>query len=440
MAERRGLSVRARVTAGAVAVLLVALAAGAAVLVTVLGNTLVASTTGNAVARLESLTRTVAAQDLSAIDDVRGAIAQLQDEDGEVLASASGTGAAPLPLTDGAIVRRGSQDWVVVSDDVLVTGTDEDDPLTLIVGLPVAEAERAVGTATLLLAIGVPLAVALIGVVTWWAVGRALRPVDRLRTEVEEIESSSLDRRLAVPATHDEIARLAVTMNGMLARLSSAQRQQRRFVSDASHELRSPLATMRQYAELEAAHPHTLGEGELSRVVLQEGVRMADLVDSLLLLARLDESAPTAGAEVDLAALVGEEADRLRGLGALDVGGTVEAVRVPGDPALLARALRNLVDNAARHAHGAVTISVRAVAGAAEVVVEDDGEGIAEADREVVFERFARADEGRARAQGGAGLGLAIVRAVAEGHGGTVRVEDGTTGGARLVLRLPTAR
>ncbi|MGN7979198.1 sensor histidine kinase [Microbacterium sp. 22195] len=340
--------------------------------------------------------------------------------------------AAALPSVSEDSTRR-----VVVDGDAYLVGSDDTDAGVLTVARPLEHVDDAVSTATVLLAVGVPLVLALMAVVVWVVAGRALAPVERLRRQVDGIGATDLSHR--VDAGDDELGALAETMNRMLARIEHAQSVQRRFVSDASHELRSPLATMRQHAELAHAHPDSTSLDELGRVVRDEGARMQDLVEGLLLLARLDEHQQPPFEPVDLDDLALEEAARLRGMGVHVDTTSVGAGRVLGAPPLLARAVRNLVDNAARHADRAVTLRVAADGPVVRLEVEDDGAGILPEDRLRVFDRFARLDEGRARDEGGSGLGLAIVREVAEVHHGTVAVDAGAGGGARFMLALPAA-
>ena len=213
------------------------------------------------------------------------------------------------------------------------------------------EAVDTTATVTKLLIIGVPVLLVVVAVTTWITVGRALAPVDAIRREVDEVSAAQLHRRVPQPDTDDEIGRLAATMNRMLARLEDARNSQRRFVSDASHELRSPITTIRQHAEVALAHPDRTTVEELAEVVLAEQQRMQRLVEDLLLLARADEHIPPPRAPVDLDDLAVEEARRLRSTTSVDVGTTaVGAARVHGDVDALRRVLRNLGENAARHA------------------------------------------------------------------------------------------
>ena len=268
------------------------------------------------------------------------------------------------------------------------------------------------------LTLAIPLLVLLTGVVAWRITGRALAPVERIRQEVEAISGSTLHRRVEPPSTGDEVTRLATTMNSMLDRLELASMRQRQFVFDASHEFRSPLATIRAAAEVAAAHPDQTSSAELADTVQREALRLDDLVGDLLELARLDEAAVARFETVDLDDLLVSEAerarsDRLR----IDTMG-ITAARVTGNTGQLRRAVHNLVDNAARHARSSIAVSTEAHDAHAFVHIDDDGSGVPPADRARIFERFTRLDEGRARDTGGVGLGLAL-------------------GGARFTLRLP---
>jgi signal transduction histidine kinase len=327
-------------------------------------------------------------------------------------------------------------DHVLVTRSATVGGVATE----LRLALPLGEALDATRTVAGLLLVAVPVLVVLIAGLTWLSVGRALRPVETIRREVEAIGPNELDRRVADPGADDEIGRLAHTMNGMLARLEAAALAQRRFISDASHELKSPLASIRQHAELAHSYPDRIESRELVDVVLSEGERLQDIVESLLLLTRLDEGVAVVKDDpVDLDDLMLTEARRLRDRGiAVDTSG-VGPGRVHGDERMLARALRNLADNAARHATTRVAVAVRARGETVEVSIDDDGSGIPPADRERVLERFVRLDEGRARDAGGSGLGLAIVAEVVRAHHGSLRVEDSPLGGARFVAVFPGA-
>ncbi|MCR6481644.1 ATP-binding protein [Amycolatopsis sp. OK19-0408] len=290
------------------------------------------------------------------------------------------------------------------------------------------EGQAAVDSVRTVLTFGVPAVALLIGVIAWLAVRRSLRPVEAIRGEVAEIGAHDLSRRVPDPRTGDEIARLAGTMNTMLARLDEAVTRQSRFTSDASHELRTPLASLRTQLEVLLAHPDRLDWRHSCENALLDVTRLQDLVADLVLLGKLDHAGPdrlepVALSEVVDAAVAGRAVD-------VEVRGTPV---VRGHRSRLERLVRNLVDNARRHAVSWVAVEVSAVDGWVVLSVTDDGPGVPEADRERVFDRFVRLDDARARDDGGSGLGLAIVADIARAHGGTAALE----GASRFVVRLP---
>lgn len=300
---------------------------------------------------------------------------------------------------------------------------------TVIVAAPVEiELGVAARTQRLLAAVAV-LAVSAAALLAWLAVRSALRPVTRIVDDVEAISDTGQDRRVQVPAGRDEVARLAVTMNGMLERLARSDRARRRFVSDASHELRSPVSTL--LTQLETAPGAGGGRGEAGapgdaalvdrQLMRAEILRLGRLVDDLLLAAKSDAR----GLDLDLRTvdvddLVLQEARRLRAVSAHEVGVSLEAAQVRADPRRLGQVLRNLLDNADRHSTAWVRVSVEARPGRVLVHVDNAGEPVPESQRELVFERFARLDEARSRDRGGSGLGLAIARMLTLAHGGTL--------------------
>ncbi|WP_410660996.1 sensor histidine kinase [Amycolatopsis sp. lyj-112] len=286
----------------------------------------------------------------------------------------------------------------------------------------------------------VPLAVLVTALVAWFAAGRALRPVEAIRRELAEVSGSRLDRRVPVPPSRDEIARLATTTNATLDRLQQAHAQQERFVADASHELRSPLANLRTSLEVALTHADRADWPAVARRSLLDVQRLQRITADLLQLAVDPAEVPEPAGVVDLADVVGEQvAERaLEPEGPAVVSDVDGPVPVPGEPVQLERLLRNLVDNAVRHARSSVTVRLRREGREAVLEVIDDGHGIPAADRERVFDRFARLDDARARDAGGTGLGLTLARDIAIRHGGSLRVEDSETG-ARLVARLPIA-
>ncbi|MBC6470213.1 HAMP domain-containing histidine kinase [Actinomadura alba] len=267
------------------------------------------------------------------------------------------------------------------------------------------------------------------------AVGRTLAPVEAIRAEMDEITASDIHRRVPVPGSQDEIGVLATSVNSTLARLEAAYSQLRRFTSDASHEVRSPLTAIRAQMEEALMYPDDTDWPQIGQAVLAATDRLQELVTDLLLLARLDAGAALPRDPTDLTGIVETELNRRTH--------AVEVVRnlQPGvlarfDRTQITRLLSNLVDNAERHATSQITITVRGDGCEAVVEVTDDGAGIPAEAREVVFTRFVRLDTARDRDAGGSGLGLAIARQIAEVHGGTLTVEDSERG-ARFILRLP---
>ncbi|MGW9586268.1 sensor histidine kinase [Microbacterium sp. NPDC055455] len=432
MAERRRRSLRTRISAAATLVVAAALVAGALAFYGILSSSIRDAAVRGAEARAEQLAARVDTEGLSAVTELEDDIVQVLDDDGRVVAASEEADGGDLPDGEGASVATFD------GEPMLVVREDLDDG-ALLLAVSVEDDQGTLATVALLLAVAVAGVTGLVAAITWWVVGRALRPVARIRAEVDDITADRLDRRVAVPASGDEIAALAGTMNRMLDRLDAAATAQRRFVSDASHELRSPLATIRQHAELAQLHPDATSVDDLAGVVHDEGLRMQELVDALLLLTRLDEQAALREDLVDLDDLALAEVRRLRAGGATVDGSGIRAARVRGDARLLGQLVRNLADNAARHARSAVAIGVTGCGAEVVLTVDDDGAGVPPDERDRIFERFVRLDEARARDAGGSGLGLAIVRAIAEAEGGGVRVEDSPLGGARFSVVLPAA-
>ncbi|OEJ60876.1 two-component sensor histidine kinase [Streptomyces agglomeratus] len=455
-------SVRARAALGATAVVAVALvAAGLAVLLVLRANLI-----DQAGLQAEVDARNVASQ--VAVGRAYGEVewpddrpVQIVGEDGRVVAvseeleSIEGTGSPEVRAGRGGAgeddddpgrgevsddePRMSSGSAAVDGEraDYRFAGVEATTPrgqtVTVYAGAPLATEQDAVGTVREAMLIGLPALLVVVGGVTWLVTRRALRPVEGIRREMAAITASEdLSRRVPEPDAHDEVARLAVTTNETLAALEASVERQRRFVADASHELRSPIASLRTQLEVGAAHPELLDvEG-----AVRDTVRLQGLAADLLLLARLDAGGRPGQGRVDLGALVREEvsqrADRLP----VTVVGS-GAFEVAGSRGQLARVLGNLLDNAQRHARSSVVIRLRAEGGAVMVEVADDGPGVPVGERERIFERFVRLDDARARDDGGAGLGLAIARDVATRHGGSLSVREGERGGALFTLRLP---
>ncbi|MDO0911693.1 HAMP domain-containing sensor histidine kinase [Streptomyces sp. DT2A-34] len=469
-------SVRSRATLAATLVVAVALvAAGTAVLLSLRSNLVgqagtEAEHTARAVATDIALTRPDQPLSVDVDDPV-----QVVDENNKLLAASenleriSGTGTAavrPQPQTSPGGTDSGEDSEDDADDDSALESLDPgeigehttftngtatldgetDDyrfakvhvevegrgTLTVYAGAPLSAEQGAVKTALTVMLIGFPLLLGVVAAVTWLVTRRALRPVEGIRGEMAAITASEdLARRVPVPDTHDEVAHLALTTNETLAALQTSVERQRRFVADVSHELRSPIASLRTQLEVGAAHPELL---DLDGAV-EDTVRLQGLAADLLLLARLDAGERPGDTRFDLGALARAEAEGRAGV-------TVQAqvVQVTGSRGQVGRVLTNLLDNAQRHTRSAVTVTVRKDGEWAVVAVADDGDGVAEADRERIFERFVRLDEARSRDDGGAGLGLAIALDVAVRHGGTLTVGRAPAGGALFELRLPQAQ
>ncbi|NJC13834.1 signal transduction histidine kinase [Micromonospora profundi] len=302
------------------------------------------------------------------------------------------------------------------------------DPLTVLVARSMADVRHSTHVVRTILLVAFPLLVAALAAVAWRVVGATLRPVEALRRGAEEITGRAGAGRLPVPASADEIHRLAVTLNGMLDRLETARDRQRAFVSDAAHELRSPLTNIRTELEVAQRLADRTDWTAVTANLLADTERLSRLVDDLLLLARLDET-PVARltGPVELGALLSEVAARYP-------SPPVRVVPYPGplwtvgNADELRRVLANLVDNAVRHAHESVVLAAEPSHDGAYhlVTVTDDGPGIPAADRDRVFDRFTRLDDGRGRDDGGAGLGLAIVRELVRRAGGTITLTTAT--------------
>ncbi|MGA5308401.1 sensor histidine kinase [Micromonospora taraxaci] len=319
------------------------------------------------------------------------------------------------------------------------------DPLTVLVARSMADVRHSTHVVRTILLVAFPLLVAVLAAVAWRVVGATLRPVEALRRGAEEITGRAGAGRLPVPASADEIHRLAVTLNGMLDRLESAQIRQRAFVSDAAHELRSPLTNIRTELEVAERLADRTDWTAVTANLLADTDRLSRLVDDLLLLARLDEAPPSRGVgPVELGVLLAEVAARYPSP-PVRVESPPGPLWTTGNADELRRVLANLVDNAVRHADSAVVLATEASSTAGPAVgayhlvtVTDDGPGIPVADRERVFDRFTRLDDGRARDDGGAGLGLAIVRELVRRAGGSIALTDGPEQrGLRVRLLLP---
>ncbi|WP_148590591.1 HAMP domain-containing sensor histidine kinase [Streptomyces sp. WAC01526] len=356
-----------------------------------------------------------------------------EDEDGE---DEDEQGLKSGEVDDDVVYRDGTADVDGTVADYRFAVVEAKDirgeQATVRAGSALAPERDAVGSVRDAMLVGLPLLLVVVAGVTWLVTRRALRPVEGIRGEMAAITASTdLSRRVPVPSSKDEIGRLARTTNETLAALESSVERQRRFVADASHELRSPIASLRTQLEVGVAHPELLDVPG----AVEDTVRLQRLAADLLLLARLDAGERPAGARVDLAAMVREESSQ-RVADRIPVrAGELASAEVAGSRGQLGRVLGNLLDNAQRHAVSSVRVAVVREGEWAVLRVEDDGPGVPESERERIFERFVRLDDARARDDGGAGLGLAIARDVAVRHGGSLAVRTGSV----FELRLPVA-
>jgi signal transduction histidine kinase len=287
------------------------------------------------------------------------------------------------------------------------------------------------------LLISFPLLLLMSGGLIWLGIGLALAPVESIRRRVDAIAAEDLTQRVPVTGGDDEVARMARTLNEMLDRLEAASRFQQEFVSNASHELRSPLTTLLATTERATGDPTNASWPEAAEVIMREGRRLEGIIADLFWLARHDEDhIESERVDVDFDDLLYEEASRVRSISDLAVDTSmVRPTRVVGDPTMFKRMVRNVVDNAMRYAQHELRFESHFDGEDAVILVSDDGEGIDVTQSAKYFERFARADSARSRRSGGTGLGLAIVTEIALRHGGSARFVEAERG-SRIELRV----
>ncbi|GAA4192623.1 HAMP domain-containing sensor histidine kinase [Streptosporangium oxazolinicum] len=480
-------SLRFRLTAVASAVLAVALVVSAYVMITVLGNALLTTIDESIYQRArETVSLADAGRLPNEMTSPDGTLLQVIDGAERITHTTTGTDRL-VPLLDAgeraAAIDEGEARFLDgkpygIPHMLRVRVLSADRGQTVIAARPFSEVQTSISTAGHVLIVGTPLLLILLAGASWVIIGGTLRPIAALRRGADEITGTARFRRLPVPEARDEVHSLATTLNAMLARLEKAGIRQRALVSDAAHELRSPLASIRLQLEVALGHPEGQDWRETAEGVLEDTMRLSRLAEDLLSLARLDErgGTPARGEPVELDQLVSQTVERYgeavtvrisgqpdvsqpdvnrpdtdrpdsapgsvttggpeSGSGALTGEPEGRPIRVTGDALDLGRVLVNLVDNALRHTSAPVVVELRAEGADAVLTVTDDGPGIPEADRERVFDRFTRLDSARSRDEGGAGLGLAIVRETVHAHGGAVHLEDASPG-LRAVVRLP---
>ena len=431
-------------------VVLVSLGLATAIMLALLFGSLLASEDDACAKRVTAIGEALQSNSPQEIDDELFTIdppllaVQILDHAGLVVRASAGAPTKTMVAQSDidATMRSGIAGRYPDGVDLRVAGRvvgDGDDAYTVLVGADGAAPTQTVRTAALLVLAAAPLVLVETAMVNYLLIKRSLRSVDAIRLRVADMSTSDAAGRVPVPESRDEIAALATTMNDMLARMQQGNAAQRRFVGDASHELRSPLAGIVSTLEVIEAHPHLLSYDLVVGSLLPQANRMTALVDDLLLLARADEGALQAGHDVvDVSLLVAAEAGRLREQTTLTVSSiAAPEVRVLGSEIGLSRVLRNLTDNAARHARTCVDIAVEATAEDVRISVSDDGPGIPESERARVFDRFVRLDSDRSRNSGGSGLGLAIVAELVANHNGTVLIDSCPSEGARVTVVLP---
>jgi signal transduction histidine kinase len=445
----RGLSLRARLLLVSVVALTVGLAAGGVLLVGVLNFALLRAVNSEALDTAKAVANLVDQDSLSdPIPVSPGMQVQVVDAQDRVRAVSAGADRlVPILYPDelrGLATGRG---LVIPGDRIGLDGMVRvvtigaglpSDPVRVVVARSIADVTSGVHLLRVTLLIAFPLLVILLAAVSWRITGAALSPVEALRAGAEEITGGARPGRLPVPDSRDEVHRLAITLNGMLHRLDSARARQRAFVADAAHELRSPLTNMRTELEVAQRLPGSTDWPALTDDLLTDVDRLSRLVDDLLLLARADDAATRVAAPagpVELGDLLAEVAARYPGV---RYERPVVALSTTGERDALGRVVANLLDNATRHAESTVVLSVTADGAYQKISVCDDGPGIPAADREHVFQRFTRLDDGRARDAGGSGLGLAIVSELVRRHRGTITLSDAGPG-LRAEVRLPVA-
>ncbi len=445
----RRVGLRSRMVVLATAVVAVVLVVGGALLAWGLRTVLVDSALTAATVRADELATIASSGTVPSPIPVTGqeeALAQVVVDGTVVAASDNIGGEQPLPIEPpepGERRRQRPAGLPIGEDDrfeiVSVGFATETGVGVVHVVVSLSEIDEVVATAGRVWLAGLPVLLAVLGGALWLVIGRTLAPIEAIRRESDAIDAEDLTRRVPEPATDDEVGRLATTMNRMLDRIHTGVQRQRRFVGDAAHELRTPIASLRMQLETVRASRSTVDWEDVTADLLDETLRMQRLTEQLLILARLDAGAATHASTIDLDDLVADVARTVRGdrQVAVELSG-VHPVQLSGDAVLLSQAVHNLLDNAARHASTRVAVHLDRDGRTAVLRVDDDGPGLPPELREAVFERFVRVDEARDRQHGGAGLGLAIVADIVHAHGGTVTVTDASgLGGARIEVVLP---
>jgi signal transduction histidine kinase len=430
-------SLRLRVTAAATAVLAIGLSFGAILLATLFEHRRVAVVDVTVKSETATVAQLVASGNLpSPLPAPAGAttLAQVVDSAGTVLAATSSASRVLelVPIEQLAKHARaftttsstlGDSSLRVFSQRASLEGV----PVVVVAAVPLTDVTATLAALRNVLLVVVPLIVLAAAFATWLAVSAALQPVDRLRAAADAVDVNDAERapRLDVPPGGDELRRLGETLNELLSRVHASGERQRRFIADAAHELRSPIASLQTQLDVALAVANEAEDWpRIVRDALADVERLSRLAEDLLLLARLDGERPRRSTLVDVSTFTDEPG---------------KGLYVDGDEAALGRMIDNLATNARRYARTTVDVHARRERGEVIITVDDDGPGIADVDRERVFERWVRLDAGRARGGGGSGLGLAIVRSIARAHGGDATLGSSPSGGLRVTVRLPAS-
>jgi signal transduction histidine kinase len=447
--------VRKRATASAVMVVAGALLVAGSILLILLQTYLSASTETAARRKADDVIAQMADDDVEEAAEYimntahAGQYVQILTPAGTVFASSDSAGTAQ-PVTalrppagetlmqkaSGLPALGDSDDFFIVAKGVPVDG----ETYTVAIASTVQVQADTVSTVAWFMLGLMPVLLVAVGLLVWELVGRSLLQVQQIRRQVSGINLHRLGGRVDVPPTADEITALALTMNSMLDRLQASEQEQRRFVSDASHELRSPLATLSAAVEVASADSTGATWNELKDVLAGETARMRFLVENLLTLAKSDDGGLRIDlTDVDLDHVVQDEIRRLRATSAHPIEADLRPVRITGDPMRLGQVLRNVLDNADKHARTRIRITLDTRPGEAVLAVDNDGDPVPEGDRLRIFGRFVRLDESRARGSGGSGLGLAIAESIMAAHHGTISATESPAGECRFELVFPWA-
>lgn len=315
---------------------------------------------------------------------------------------------------------------------------DEGSKYWVLAGRTIQPQSDTVRIVTGFLVVAMPLLLGVVGLSVHFLVGRSLRQVDTIRSQVSHIDAGRLGERVDVPGTRDELQALAATMNSMLDRIETADQRQRQFVSNASHELRSPLTTIRTGLDISIADASGETWRGMQPILAEETQRLQGLVEDLLTLSKADDEGLAVSREdVDLDDVLATELRRVNATSKHRIVADLVPAKIAGDPLRLSQAFRNVLDNADRHAAGTIAVKLSVMVQTVVVTIDDDGTPVPVADRERIFGRFVRLDESRSRHQGGSGLGLAIARGIVEAHDGRVIATETSQGWCRFEVSFP---